>query len=37
MRLPLLIWCHLKYGVYHPLFRPAYSRAIQESNQEPSP
>ena len=34
MKLARLVWYHLKYGVYCPLFRPAYSRAIWESNQE---
>ncbi len=34
MRLARLTWYHLKYGVYYPLFRPVYNRAIWESNQE---
>lgn len=34
MQLARLVWYHLKYGVYYPLFRPAHNRAIWESNQE---
>ncbi len=34
MMLVRLTWYHLKYGVWYPLFRQAYSRAIWESNQE---
>jgi hypothetical protein len=28
------LWYQLKYGLYYPFFRPAYNRAIWESNQE---